>query len=730
MKKIFIVMLIGVPLSAQIVLGPRTPKGNWDFSGATVTGLGSTPLCAALSASGTAETCTAVPPITSYTGLLATFIPTVAASGGGYTLNISSIGSVAVKLVDGTTNPSPMDIKPGRAYLLTYDGTALRLPSTCPKSAGVCLTDPPYNASGYRVMSHATATTATTVTLASTAGFFVGHQMICVGVSATSQLTITAINTGTGVVTFTPSSSAPTTSDCWEEGDTNGAITSGQPTLTLVSAATYAAGQGVTVVGAGASSADLFAKVLSIAGNVVTLDTNAGTTQSTALVKHNELYAFQRAFADYFFAGATFYLPSQELGLYGNYNIDGPTIDAGSTATHCNCVLQVPTLKDPASITGAPIFAFVGSTRFSANIVPSGVVIKTYRTGTVSLFGAYSSTSTNGKFTEAQLEFDNVWFRGYSNFDAIFVDATNIAGLIIKDNTCDEGPLSNGVNSTHTGAGCYTMPPSANNVTSIMSGMNQIYRMNVGMTAGEHFTQTGILLIDFCAIGVVVSSTAGDNVTSAHPMHFDHLVLEQNTVGLKFSTNHTVVNVSEFSGESNTTDIACISGNNARGLIQYSMLGAADPVIDSKTFCFNLMLYNLEAGYIWGRGYQVVSNTSSPVVNPGYSVTASGSAHFAKFGYGETGSAAPFTDRMFFNGGGVGMVWAVDSVDQMFLSTAGVLRITIVKTVATLPTCDATATGSLSQVSDALAPTYLATLVGGGAVVTPAYCNGTNWVAH
>ncbi len=48
-------------------------------------------------------------------------------------------------------------------------------------------------------------------------------------------------------------------------------------------------------------------------------------------------------------------------------------------------------------------------------------------------------------------------------------------------------------------------------------------------------------------------------------------------------------------------------------------------------------------------------------------------------------------------------------------------------TVATLPTGN---TGDTAYVTDALAPTYLATVVGGGAIVTPVFFNGTNWVAH
>lgn len=50
--------------------------------------------------------------------------------------------------------------------------------------------------------------------------------------------------------------------------------------------------------------------------------------------------------------------------------------------------------------------------------------------------------------------------------------------------------------------------------------------------------------------------------------------------------------------------------------------------------------------------------------------------------------------------------------------------------VSALATCNAGAEGKASAVNDALAPSFLVTVTGGGAVHTPVYCNGTNWVAY
>jgi hypothetical protein len=48
-------------------------------------------------------------------------------------------------------------------------------------------------------------------------------------------------------------------------------------------------------------------------------------------------------------------------------------------------------------------------------------------------------------------------------------------------------------------------------------------------------------------------------------------------------------------------------------------------------------------------------------------------------------------------------------------------------TVATLPSAATSGTGARSFVTDALAPTFGATVVTGGAVAVPVYSDGTNW---
>lgn len=73
--------------------------------------------------------------------------------------------------------------------------------------------------------------------------------------------------------------------------------------------------------------------------------------------------------------------------------------------------------------------------------------------------------------------------------------------------------------------------------------------------------------------------------------------------------------------------------------------------------------------------------------------------------------------------------YAASFQNPLTLTAAGTVQLGTF-TVGGLPTCNAGAAGSITYVTDATAPTYNATLTGGGAIRALAMCNGTNWTAH
>ena len=74
--------------------------------------------------------------------------------------------------------------------------------------------------------------------------------------------------------------------------------------------------------------------------------------------------------------------------------------------------------------------------------------------------------------------------------------------------------------------------------------------------------------------------------------------------------------------------------------------------------------------------------------------------------------------RLYFN--------RLDSLTTQLMASGVVPPLTNY-TVATLPSAVTSGKGARSFVTDALAPTFGATVVTGGAVAVPVYSDGTNW---
>jgi hypothetical protein len=74
--------------------------------------------------------------------------------------------------------------------------------------------------------------------------------------------------------------------------------------------------------------------------------------------------------------------------------------------------------------------------------------------------------------------------------------------------------------------------------------------------------------------------------------------------------------------------------------------------------------------------------------------------------------------RLYFN-----------QIDRIFLDleTSTIAQPLTNYTVATLPSAATSGVGARSFVTNALTPVFGATVVGGGAVATPVYSDGTNW---
>jgi hypothetical protein len=93
--------------------------------------------CASASASGTTYTCGLGPTLDSYiAGMVLHWVPDHNGTGGATTLNVDTLGAVAVKLPDGSSDPTSSSLVAGQMYPVWYDGTVFRLPVAVSSGGG------------------------------------------------------------------------------------------------------------------------------------------------------------------------------------------------------------------------------------------------------------------------------------------------------------------------------------------------------------------------------------------------------------------------------------------------------------------------------------------------------------------------------------------------------------------------------------------------------------------
>jgi len=86
--------------------------------------------CQPASASGTTYTCSPAPAMTTYTNATLQFIPDVNCTPGAVTVNVSGLGAIAIKEIDGVTNPQSGDCPAHTPLGLDYDGSVFRISQT------------------------------------------------------------------------------------------------------------------------------------------------------------------------------------------------------------------------------------------------------------------------------------------------------------------------------------------------------------------------------------------------------------------------------------------------------------------------------------------------------------------------------------------------------------------------------------------------------------------------
>jgi hypothetical protein len=109
---------------------------------------GASLLCSSPTLDGFSFTCVMSPVPTSLsTGMLIHWQPTAQGTGGATSLSIGALSAIAIKLADGSTDPSAADIAANQIYPIWFDGTVFRMITSNPVVAQATVSRPACEAS-------------------------------------------------------------------------------------------------------------------------------------------------------------------------------------------------------------------------------------------------------------------------------------------------------------------------------------------------------------------------------------------------------------------------------------------------------------------------------------------------------------------------------------------------------------------------------------------------------
>lgn len=334
----------------------------------------------------------------------------------------------------------------------------------------------------------------------------------------------------------------------------------------------------------------------------------------------------------------------------------------------------------------------------------------------------------------------------------------NYAGLLFSDSTA--------------GAASGLMGVQMTNRTSHYGDFAFATRSAAGFTEKLRITSGGIVEINNTATGytsskLIVGTANGGQLNDGLASYYFRPTDTSGTIGIieaDMEANHqsaSSANVYCFYGQARTR--SSIVGNQTGNIVGFyaDMLNSSATALVTNASGFQVGVPTNSGGGItnW-YGFRHASSTVATNNYGFYTSQTSGATNWAFYGAG--------TGKSYF-GGNVGIgTTAPDKVLEVNLGTTDAFRLTYNDnngsattymdttvssvglttftaagsapafafsstvrlkgyTVATLP---AGTTGDTAYVTDALAPTFLATVVGGGAVTTPVFYNGTNWVGY
>lgn len=185
----------------------------------------------------------------------------------------------------------------------------------------------------------------------------------------------------------------------------------------------------------------------------------------------------------------------------------------------------------------------------------------------------------------------------------------------------------------------------------------------------------------------------------------------QSFSGIKSATNTgtTFTNGLNLTNNGTTSSTRAINITNTAGGYGLNV---------DNTGVVGVRVTNSDTSNIGEIGAQIVSSGADAQMY-GLNIASYSAANGLLFSSTSTDSGYNILDKE-----GSVIKFSLDKSGNLFTNSI----VTKLYTVSTLPTV--VPTGALATVSDALSPTYMSTVVGGGNVVCPVFYNGNVWIAH
>jgi len=282
-------------------------------------------------------------------------------------------------------------------------------------------------------------------------------------------------------------------------------------------------------------------------------------------------------------------------------------------------------------------------------------------------------------------------------------------------------PLTNPSNSIFIGS--QTRALADNGVNEIVIGYNVTGQGSNSTSIGNPSTVTTKIYGDIVSPSLTGNPTAptptlGDNDTSVATTAFVHSTTNSNAVLLTGNQAKAGRLIFNHTAADNYIDLTNSGSNPFQAPLSTTVNGSGS---GSFTYVSASGIGSLASLASSGTGFRADNFTTNSI---GFLANESGTG----VSYVANSSTLATGDLFQFRKDGV-VTSKVNHMGEFTMSKLTMNGITTlaVFTVATLPTPTGTA---YATVSDALAPTYMATVVGGGSVVTPVFYNGSTWVAH